>query len=381
MRSSGSEQSSGSERSGPDRPVAALQVLPVPGLGELGPDDDLAHAVTQAARIAGLTLRDGDIVVIASKVVAKVESRLVPADHREAALAQQTVRQVAARSLPDGRVTRVVHTRSGPVLAAAGIDASDVPAGKVLLLPIAPDASAARLQGGLMRRWHAQLGVIVSDTAGRPWREGVSDFALGAAGVRTLLDHRGALDRAGRPMEVTVRAVADEAAAAADLVKGKATGVPVAIVRGLAELVLGDGVLGDGAGDSVAGAADLVRSGPTDWFAYGQDESVRSSLGLRQGPGVDDIPPRPILPDPGVLPAVQRALRVARAGRWPDSVSVQISSPGRALEDAVTISLDGPPFDLGVAVERVRVAMWLESDVTLVSSVLGSTCQLRATSA
>ena len=254
--------------------MTSMAVLTVPGLPEVVPGDDVGRAVAEACRAAGIAIRNDHILTVASKVVAKAEGRLVPAADREEAIARETVRVVAERELPDGRVTRVVQTRTGPVLAAAGVDASDVPEGLVLLLPEHPDESARRIRAALHQALGVRPAVVVTDTSGRPWRMGVSDFALGAAGLTVLDDSRGRLDRFGRPLEVTVRAIADEVAAATDLVRGKAAGTPVAVVRGLGRYVTPD----DG-----PGAAVCVRVGPTDWFAYGHVEAVRASLGYEPG--------------------------------------------------------------------------------------------------
>lgn len=330
--------------------MADFQVVALPGLPEFHPGDDLGAAVVAACAAAGVHLADTDVLVIASKVVAKVENRFVPAEHREAALAAETVRQVAARWLPDaGRAARVVQTRSGPVLVAAGIDSSDVPTGpdgedRVLLLPAEPDGSARRLRAGIERLAGVRPAVLITDTAGRPWRQGVADFALGAAGLMVLDDRRGTLDRDGRVMNVTVRALADELAAVGDLAKDKAAGTPVAIIRGLGHLVTDD----DG-----PGALGLVRFGPTDWFALGSDEAVRAALGLRQGPGADDVTPVPLEPFSGTVTtaAVTTALVVATAGpRWPDDAQV------RVVEE-VEIHVTGSDFSRGTAVERILTAL------------------------
>ena len=163
-----------------------IEALALPGLPELRAGDDLAALVAVALADAGIVVRDDDIVVVASKAVAKVEGRSVPAVDRGAAIAEQSVRCVAERMLADGRVTRVVQSRAGPVLAAAGVDASDVETGTVLLLPVDPDTSARRLRADLGGATGARPAVVVSDTSGRPWRDGVTDFALGAAGLTCL---------------------------------------------------------------------------------------------------------------------------------------------------------------------------------------------------
>lgn len=318
-----------------------VEAFAVPGLPEVQPGDDVARLVAVALSGLGRALRDDDIVVVASKVVAKAERRTVAAADRAAAVDAQTVRLVAERTLPDGRTTRVVQSRSGPVLAAAGVDASDVAAGSVLLLPADADASARSLRARLAELVGVRPAVVVSDTTGRPWREGVADFALGAAGLVVLDDVRGRLDRFGRPMEVTVRAVGDEVCSLADLVRGKATGLPVAVVRGLGAYVTTD----DG-----PGAAPAVRVGPTDWFAYGHVEAVRAALGAPEG----SVPPPPIdATSEPLADKVSRAVAVARTGRMPDDVTVRV--------DGHDVTVEGEPIALGIAVERLRVALWAEA--------------------
>jgi len=187
---------------------------------------------------------------------------------------------------------------SGPVMAAAGIDASNTgPSGALLLLPRDPDACAVTLRSALLAQSgmpaSAPFAVLLSDTAGRPWRAGLTDFALGSAGLRVLLDHRGAADADGRLMSVTARAVADEIAAAADLVKGKADGVAAAVVRGLPDSWFVDPSDDNpdrvASADSAAGGATsadargLVRTGAGDWFALGHVEALRAALGVAPG--------------------------------------------------------------------------------------------------
>jgi coenzyme F420-0:L-glutamate ligase / coenzyme F420-1:gamma-L-glutamate ligase len=334
----------------PQPPPSEVLALSVPGLPEIGPGDDLGGLVARACAAAGIALGAGDVVVVASKVVAKAEGRAVPAHTREQALDGESVRLVAERGLPDGRTTRVVQSRSGPVMAAAGIDASDVAEGTVLLLPADPDASARALRTRLRELLRPHLGggapaVVVSDTSGRPWRDGVTDFALGAAGLEVLDDARGRLDRNGRVMEVTVRGVADEVAALADLVKGKAAGTPVAVVRGL------DAHVDD---DDGGGAARLVRTGPGDWFAFGHVEAVRAALGLAER----EVAPPPVVPGGPVRDRVARAVDVAAAGRGLGAAAVSA--------DGAVLAVSGPAYDVGAAVERLRAALWaerLEADV------------------
>lgn len=247
---------------GPDG-AAELTVLPVAGLPEIRAGADLAGLITAAAP----GLRDGDILVVTSKIVSKAEGRVMTGD-REAAIDAEAVRTVARRG-----PTRIVETRHGLVLAAAGVDSSNTAPGTVVLLPADPDDSARRLRAGITRLAGISVGVIISDTLGRPWRTGQTDTAIGAAGLLPLRDHRGAADTFGNLLEVTVAAVADEIAAAADLVKGKATGVPVAIARGLAELVTAE----DG-----PGAAALIRPAAEDMFRLGTAEVLAARRTVRE---------------------------------------------------------------------------------------------------
>ena len=173
------------------------------------------------------------------------------------------MRVVAVREHAGG-LTRIVENRLGLVMAAAGVDASNTADGTVLLLPVDPDASARRLRAGLQERFGVRLAVVITDTAGRPWRYGQTDLAIGAAGVVVLDDLRGTTDTHGRVLQATVAAVADEIASTAELVKGKASGRPVAVVRGLAHLVTDD---------HGPGARALVRLGPEDMFARGSAEA------------------------------------------------------------------------------------------------------------
>ena len=249
-----------------------LSVFALDGIPEIRAGDDLAALIGDAAG----QLEAGDILVVTSKVVSKAEGRIVAATDREAAIEAETVRVVATREHPGG-VTRIVETSHGLVLAAAGVDASNTPDGTVLLLPEDPDASARALAVALRARFGVDLGVIISDTFGRPWREGQTDVAIGAAGVRVLHDLRGTTDAGGRRLDATIAAVADELAAAADLVKGKASGRPVAVVRGMADLV---------GGLDLPGARAIVRNASEDMFRLGTaeawDEGYRAGLHVEQ---------------------------------------------------------------------------------------------------
>ncbi len=238
----------------------------VEGLPEVEPGDDLAALIAGAVELA-----DGDIVVVTSKIVSKAEGRIIEADDREAAILAETVRVVATRQ-HDGGVTRIVENRQGIIGAAAGVDASNAPDGTVLLLPVDPDASARALATGIRALTGAFIGVILSDTLGRPWREGQTDIAIGAAGVHVFDDLRGSTDASGKPLAVTMPCVADEIAGAAELVKGKSSGVPVAVVRGLAQYV----------GDlDLPGARSIQRPADRDLFRIGADEAYNE--GYRDG--------------------------------------------------------------------------------------------------
>ncbi|CAN5346751.1 hypothetical protein BH09ACT6_BH09ACT6_09180 [soil metagenome] len=239
-------------------------VYAVTGIPEVVPGDDLAELIGAALVAGDLAPADGDILVVTSKIVSKAEGRTVRADDREDAITAETVRVVATRAHPGG-VTRIVENRQGIVQAAAGVDASNTADGTVLLLPVDPDESARALAGRLRSRFGAQLGVLISDTLGRAWREGQIDAAIGSAGVAVVDDLRGGTDTFGQPLIVTQIAVADELAAAADLIKGKATGVPVAVVRGLGRYVTASL-------DTPARA--LNRTGPADMFRLGTDEAL-----------------------------------------------------------------------------------------------------------
>jgi coenzyme F420-0:L-glutamate ligase len=261
-----------------------LEIFGLPGLPEIREGDDLAALIAAALlpprdlavgqRSAG-TLEDGDIVVVTSKIVSKAEGRVLVADDREKAIDAETVRVVARRTHQRGE-TRIVETRHGLVLAAAGVDASNTPPGTVLLLPEDPDASARRIRSRLIERIGVRIGVVVSDTLGRPWRNGLTDAAIGLAGLDPLDDLRGRADGHGNRLDATVTAIADEIAGAAELVKGKLAGVPVAIVRGLGRLVTEE---------HGPGARALVRPPAADMFRYGSADVLRARRTIREFTG------------------------------------------------------------------------------------------------
>jgi coenzyme F420-0:L-glutamate ligase/coenzyme F420-1:gamma-L-glutamate ligase len=243
-------------------------VTPVTGLPEVRPGDDLA------ALFDGVDLRDGDVVVVTSKVVSKAEGRLVPVsgteEEREAArqrlIDAESVREVARRG-----PTRIVETRHGFVLASAGVDTSNVERDALALLPLDADESARRLRDGLRERYGVDVAVIVSDTFGRPWRVGLTDVAIGVAGMGAIRDFVGTTDAYGNDLKMTQVAEADEIASAAELVMGKLSNVPVAIVRGLTPPK-----------DDGRGVKALLRNTSEDMFRLGTDEVLASRRTIRE---------------------------------------------------------------------------------------------------
>ncbi len=246
---------------------ASFSVFAVLALPEFRPGDDVGAIIGDA--VAG-TLQDGDILSITSKIVSKAEGRIVAAHDREDAITAETVRVVASRTRADGQgTTRIVENRQGLVMAAAGVDASNAPDGHVLLLPVDPDASARRIAEQLRDRLGIRVGVILTDTFGRPWRDGQTDQAIGAAGVRVIDDLAGTTDANGKTLEVTAPAIADELAAASELVKGKAGGRPVAVIRGLGHLVTDL---------DAPGARALIRPSERDMFRQGSREAYEEGF-------------------------------------------------------------------------------------------------------
>ena len=246
---------------------ARVELLPVAGLPEFRPGDDLAAALAQAAP----WLHDDDVVVVTSKVLSKCEGRMVDAP------TDPELRDTLRRRLIDAESVRVLARKGrtlitenalGLVQAAAGVDGSNVDSAELALLPVDPDGSARRLVQELHERLGVRVGVVITDTMGRAWRTGQTDVAIGAAGLTVLHGYAGEHDRHGNELIVTEIAVADEIAAAADLVKGKLTAVPVAVVRGLA------------LHDDGSSARTLVRAGEEDLFWLGTEEAI--ALGRSQ---------------------------------------------------------------------------------------------------
>lgn len=230
------------------------------GIGEIDTDTDLVETIAAVTE-----LRDGDVVVVTSKAISKAEGRVVGGEREEAIIAE-TVRVVARRG-----PTSIVENRIGLVMAAAGVDASNVSPGRLVLLPLDPDASARTLREALRERIGVNVAVIVSDTAGRPWRTGQTDIAIGCAGLLPAEDFAGSTDPYGNPLVVTAPAVADEIAGVAELSSGKLGGRPLTVLRGLAERVLPPG-------DHGPGARSLQRPVEQDMFALGTREAVEAAV-------------------------------------------------------------------------------------------------------
>ncbi|RBP66135.1 coenzyme F420-0:L-glutamate ligase/coenzyme F420-1:gamma-L-glutamate ligase [Brevibacterium sanguinis] len=326
------------------------------------PGSDLAAILINALRRNRIDLKDGDVLVIASKVVSKATGRITEVRDRaefEELVSANSTHLVAERSYASGTTVQVVRTHSGTVQAAAGLDQSNS-GGAVVLHPHDSDRSADELRARVEKAFAVRIGVVISDTTSRPWRVGVGDFALGLSGFSGLDDQRGRLDDDGRVQTVTVRAVADEIAAAADLVKGSSRGLPMALVRGAG------GYLDNG----TAGARALNRELEDDWFRCGHVEAVHRGL------GVDRLPGRAAAGDGGddILERVSRALRVVRAGesRTPGHEAWRMRIEGAGSRVIISPSdapaspqTDGPPLleamvGLGSLVERLHTALFAE---------------------
>ncbi|WET80561.1 coenzyme F420-0:L-glutamate ligase [Amycolatopsis sp. QT-25] len=245
----------------PDHASAKIEILPVEGLPEFRPGDDLTGAIVQAAP----WLRSGDVLVVTSKIVSKAEGMLirVPEDPEERdAARRKLVEEESVRVIARINRTVITENKLGIVQAASGVDASNVASGEVALLPSDPDASALALRNGLRERLGVEVAVVVTDTMGRAWRVGQIDAAIGASGLRVLHSYAGEIDGQGNELAVTEVAIADELAAAADLVKGKLGGTPVAVVRGLRPT------------DDGSTARKLLRPIEEDLFRLGTNEAI-----------------------------------------------------------------------------------------------------------
>jgi dehydro coenzyme F420 reductase / coenzyme F420-0:L-glutamate ligase / coenzyme F420-1:gamma-L-glutamate ligase len=323
--------------------AGSVEILPVGGLPEFRPGDDLSGAIADAAR----WLRSGDIVVVTSKVVSKVEGRLVrvPADPderdriRRRLVFEESVRIIARRAR-----TLITENRLGIVQAASGVDASNVATDELALLPVDPDASARALRLGLRERLGVEVAVVVTDTMGRAWRVGQTDAAIGSSGLRVLHAYRGQVDRQGNELAVTEIAVADEVAAAADLVKGKLGALPVAVVRGMA------------IGSETSTARDLVRPVEEDLFRLGTEEAI--ALGRHEA--ARTAPVRSFTDEPVAEDVLRDALATALAG---DVWFAHVADQRKRLLDELAIDarevvlVAGDPFDAGAAVRGLVIAL------------------------
>ncbi|HUW78014.1 MAG TPA: coenzyme F420-0:L-glutamate ligase [Candidatus Nanopelagicaceae bacterium] len=305
----------------------SFSIIGIEDLPEFTKDDDLAARI-----VAHCDLQDGDILVITSKVVSKVEGRILPAPDRKAAIASETVRVVAARG-----ETIIGQTRHGFVMAAAGVDASNLPMNQIALLPEDPDASARKLRAELSAATGAKIAVLITDTFGRPWRNGLVDQAIGCAGLSVMDDSRGKQDAFGNELQASVAAVADEISAASELVRRKLSQVPAAIVRGLAHFVTTE----DG-----PGVSPLLRPPETDMFKLGHRETITSRRTIR------DFSDRPV-DDSIIREAIGAAITAPAPHHSTPWRFAVIKSPDRrtALLDAMTeawredLRMDGFPAE------------------------------------
>ena len=335
-----------------DHASPRIEILPVQGIGELRPGDDLAEQILEHAP----PLHDGDVLIVTSKAVSKAEGRLVVLDTadedareaaRQEAIDAETVRVVARRD-----TLRIVETRHGLVLAAAGVDVSNVARNELALLPIDPDASAQLLREAIRERAGIDVAVVISDSMGRPWRNGITDTAIGVAGVTAVTDPRGRTDAYGNTLAVTQVAIADELAAAGDLVKGKLGGIPVAIVRGFAR----DGKLDD---DGL-GSRNLIRGAADDLFRMGTAEAI--AVGREDTGWATEVPP-PLHDDAthvissliGVDPSLQQAFLGFLSAR-PDAMWRSCAA-GHLTGSALVLD---PSQRLVLLTLHPRVGMWMQ---------------------
>ena len=234
-----------------------LRVLPVHGIGEIAEADDLAGIIHRACTAVPATaLRDGDVVVVTQKIVSKAEGRIEVIDRDDPRLHKAIVERESVRIVRRRGDLIISETSHGWICANAGVDLSNIADGHAALLPVDSDRSARRIRDAMAHRFGVDVAVIVSDTFGRPWRRGLTDVAIGCAGIRPIADLRGSTDSLGRELQVTEVCIVDELAGAADLVCGKAGGIPVAVCRGVDPRWLGEG----------AAQRDLVRHPGEDLF-------------------------------------------------------------------------------------------------------------------
>ena len=236
-------------------PASPISILPVCGVGEIRPGDEIATCVADAAAAAGTPLADGDCLVVTQKIVSKAEGRLVALDRTDREARMRLVESESVRVLRRRGDLVISETRHGFVCANAGVDLSNVEDGYAALLPVEPDRSARHIRDALAARHGVDVAVVISDTFGRPWRNGLTDVAIGVCGIAAVLDLRDTPDALGRALQVTEVAVADEIASAAELVMGKSSGVPAAIIRGLSSEWFRDG-----------SARELIRRPSEDLF-------------------------------------------------------------------------------------------------------------------
>lgn len=320
----------------------SLRAWPLEGIGEITAGDDLATVIAEHLTEP---LADSDVLVVTSKVVSKAAGLATSGD-RESLLEAETDRVVARRGQ-----TRIVRTHSGLTLAAAGIDASNLEAGTVVPLPPDPDGAARDLRSRLEERTGVRLGVVVSDTAGRAWRIGQTDIAIGVSGIAPLLSFAGVQDAYGNVLAVTAPAIADEIAGLADLVAGKLAGHPVVVVRGLPQAWFGQ---------RDQGAASLIRDEASDLFGLGARDAVLAAVSRAELPRGFPAPE----PDDDLI-------ALARAGADLSIADVTVAADG-SLE-VRALSEDGAPeayVEAGALAERLRIlarALRLEVVIAVVS--------------
>ena len=311
----------------------SLQLFAVAGIGEVGAGDDIAQIIVDSV---DAPLHDGDVVVVTSKIVSKAAGLATTVD-RDVVMAEETDRVVATR----GQM-RIVRTRHGLTLAAAGIDASNIALGQIIPLPRDSDLAARKLRARLRVLAGVEVAVIVTDTAGRAWRVGQTDIAIGAAGIKPHLDFTGVTDAYGNVLAVTAPAIADEIAGAADLVAEKLGGNPVVIARGVPH----DWLLPD----DQAGAATLIRNEDGDLFGLGSRDAVFAAcnhgMDLRGFPADEDN-------------TIDELIRRAQQGVDPTEAEVRVidGSAGSALQVCSPASVSGPAewVAVGALAERLRV--------------------------